>query len=90
MKPFAYAILVLSLAPASYTAQADELLMERGAELRAPGPSNGIPMERVRDRFGEPGERLAPVGDPPITRWVYGDFTVYFEYDRVITSVAHD
>jgi hypothetical protein len=29
------------------------------------------------------------VGDPPITRWVYDRFTVYFENDRVIHSVVH-
>ncbi len=29
------------------------------------------------------------MGDPPITRWVYPDFTVYFEYQYVINAVSH-
>jgi hypothetical protein len=30
-----------------------------------------------------------PVGQPPITRWDYREFSVYFEYDHVINSVRH-
>lgn len=33
-------------------------------------------------------EHLA-VGQPPITRWDYRSFSVYFEYDHVINSVLH-
>jgi hypothetical protein len=29
------------------------------------------------------------VGDPPISRWVYDHFTVYFEYDKVLHSVVN-
>jgi hypothetical protein len=29
------------------------------------------------------------VGQPPITRWDYASYSVYFEYDRVIDSVRH-
>jgi hypothetical protein len=28
------------------------------------------------------------VGEPPISSWEYEPFVVYFEYDRVIHSVA--
>jgi len=31
--------------------------------------------------------KKAAVGDPPISRWEYADFTVYFEYDRVVHAV---
>ena len=51
-------------------------------------PNRGMTMERVERAFGQPRQRLAPVGDPPITRWVYDGFTVYFEHHIVITSVA--
>jgi hypothetical protein len=27
------------------------------------------------------------VGEPPITRWDYGSYSVYFEYDVVLFSV---
>jgi len=41
----------------------------------------------ARRRGGPPRQKLPPVGDPPITRWEYPEYTVYFEYDKVITSV---
>lgn len=52
-------------------------------------PPRGVTMEAVRSRLGPPRTRTAPVGDPPITRWIYDEFTVYFEHDRVIHSVKH-
>ena len=50
-------------------------------------PERGRTMASVRARLGEPQRVRGPVGDPPITRWVYDEFTVYFEYDRVLHSV---
>ena len=44
-------------------------------------------MSQVEKQFGAPTERYAPVGQPPITRWVYGDKVVYFEYDHVVHAV---
>jgi len=52
-------------------------------------PHKGMTMEQVRQRFGEPGKVLGPVGDPPITRWVYPEYTVYFEHDLVLHSVVN-
>jgi hypothetical protein len=46
-------------------------------------------MDAVRARFGEPEKELPWVGEPPITRWVYADFTVYFENEYVINTVVH-
>jgi hypothetical protein len=31
---------------------------------------------------------VAPVGQPPIERWEYPGFIVYFEYRNVLHSVA--
>lgn len=53
-------------------------------------PGRGASMAQVEKRFGQPREKLPPVGEPPITRWVYGDYTVYFEHQYVIHSVTHD
>ena len=50
-------------------------------------PHRGMTMDQVRQGFGEPGRVLEAVGDPPITRWVYPRFTVYFEHDRVLRAV---
>ncbi|MEW7978495.1 MAG: hypothetical protein G8D28_06820 [gamma proteobacterium symbiont of Phacoides pectinatus] len=47
------------------------------------------PWNQVRGRFGEPDQQLPWVGEPPISRWVYPDFTVYFEKEYVINSVVH-
>lgn len=58
--------------------------------VRMPGmPDRGTTMETVRARLGEPARRVGPVGDPPITRWVYDRFTVYFEHDRVLHAVKN-
>ncbi len=50
-------------------------------------PRRGIRMEAVLAEFGEPDERYGPVGEPPITEWVYGTFRVYFEHDLVLHSI---
>lgn len=52
-------------------------------------PGNGMTMDQVMQRFGEPKERVGAVGDPPISRWVYDSYTVYFEHDLVLHSVIH-
>jgi hypothetical protein len=50
-------------------------------------PSSGMTADSVESKFGAPEAKVAPVGDPPITRWEYKDFVVFFEYDRVIHTV---
>ncbi len=53
-------------------------------------PRNNMTQSAVRARFGTPRRELPAVGYPPISRWVYPDFTVYFEFDRVIIPVSND
>ena len=50
-------------------------------------PARGTSKAQVEKQFGAPTERVAAVGDPPISSWVYPGFTVYFEYDHVIHAV---
>jgi hypothetical protein len=50
-------------------------------------PSRGMTMQAVRAKFGEPAQRQAAVGVPPITRWDYGDFIVVFEHQHVISAI---
>lgn len=52
-------------------------------------PSRGMSMDTVRSQFGAPVEQIRPVGNPPITRWVYDDFTVYFEGRYALHAVRH-
>ena len=50
-------------------------------------PMRGMSMDKVASTWEEPASRISPVGDPPIARWEYDDFIVYFEYQNVIHSL---
>ena len=50
-------------------------------------PVRGMNMANVEHIFGAPQEKDAAVGKPPITRWVYPDYVVYFEYNLVLHTV---
>lgn len=50
-------------------------------------PTRGMTQASVESRYGTPVSRQAAVGEPPISRWDYQGFVVYFEYDRVIHAV---
>ncbi len=50
-------------------------------------PRNGLTMEQVRQQFGEPASTVAAVGEPPISRWEYTGFSVFFENNLVLHSV---
>jgi hypothetical protein len=76
--------------------EGDVLLIDRverthsGAKL----PRRGLLMNQVEAQFGAPSTKHAPVGggsaqQPPITRWSYPDFTVYFENNHVVNAVVN-
>lgn len=68
----------------------DHSLGSQGADLDASNlPHRGQSKRAVLERFGLADEEHKPVGQPPITRWDYREFSVYFEYDHVINSVRH-
>lgn len=82
--------LLLQASPAS----ADTLLVERVRAESAAMPARGQTMTQVEARFGAPQRKHAPVagpGDrqhnPPITRWDYPGFSVYFEHSHVVDAV---
>jgi hypothetical protein len=50
-------------------------------------PERGARMQAVEAALGAPAERHEAVGDPPISRWDYPGFIVFFEHDRVIHAV---
>lgn len=52
-------------------------------------PQKGQNKEMVEAQFGSPIKRVTAVGEPPISKWVYQEFTVYFEHDIVLHSVLH-
>jgi hypothetical protein len=51
-------------------------------------PRRGMTTDKVENELGRPGEIIPAIGQPPITRWVYDDRTVYFEYSTVLHVVA--
>jgi len=53
-------------------------------------PNRGMSMETVESRWGAPAAKHGAIGDPPISRWEYADFVVYFEYGSVIHAVKTD
>lgn len=86
--PFLFAAVYLLLF--SGAVQADTLLLDTVDQARASAvaqPVRGMTMQQVESRFGQPVQRRAAVGQPPITRWEYADFVVYFEYRHVIHAV---
>ena len=84
-------IAMAGLSLCSITAsQADTLVID--AVRQAEGverPVKGQSMAEVEARFGVPKTREPATGQPPISRWVYDGFTVYFEGDTVLHSVVH-
>ena len=52
-------------------------------------PQFGESQRAVLERFGLADEEHPSVGNPPITRWDYREFSVYFEHKHVINSVRH-
>lgn len=88
-------LLACLLAPAG-AAVAETLVVDDQVKLRdstVDRPTRGATMQAVEQKFGQPSQRHNAVGGdgakrPPITRWDYAGFSVFFENDRVIHSVA--
>jgi hypothetical protein len=80
----------LGLAALPAHAQFDEAPAATAPQAQADVPVNGLSMAEVERRFGAPADKLPAIGKPPITRWVYPGFVVYFEYNLVIHSVARE
>jgi hypothetical protein len=85
-------LLVLFLcAAASSAAIAETIVVDDHVKVRESAvarPGRGMTMSGVESQFGAPASKHATVGQPPITRWDYPAFAVFFENDRVIHAVA--
>ena len=94
INPRTVATIVLC-AVSSMPVAADTLLLDAinaspaNNEAGVARPASGASMAGVTAKFGEPDSSMPAVGEPPITRWVYPAYTVYFEHDRVINVVVH-
>ena len=60
---------------------------QQGNAGAAEKPQLGMTMELVEKEFGVPVTRSPARGKPPIIRWEYNDFVVYFEGTYVIHSI---
>ncbi|HEX5354374.1 MAG TPA: hypothetical protein VFW60_09855 [Rhodanobacteraceae bacterium] len=71
---------------------AETLKMKVKQEQHYNMPKRGMTMAQVKHQFGAPLKVLATRGgssrhQPPIHRWEYAKYIVYFEYSHVIHSV---
>jgi outer membrane protein assembly factor BamE (lipoprotein component of BamABCDE complex) len=73
------------------TALAETIVVDDQVQVRDSAvdkPKRGVTMSQVEAKFGAPVTKHDAVGQPPITRWDYAGFSVFFEHDRVIDSVV--
>jgi len=57
---------------------------DKQAEAR---PERGMSEAAVTEKYGQPEHSTGAVGTPPISKWTYKNFVVYFESGFVIHSV---
>ena len=82
-----YQILLLATVLAGGLAGAETIAVDNGIAVKEADvatPARGMTMEQVAAKFGEPATKVPAVGQPPISRWEYPGFIVYFE--RMNTS----
>jgi len=77
---------VLAGSARAETVAVDDQVTVRESDL--PRPARGMTMHAVEAKFGAPAARHEAVGEPPISRWDYPGFRVFFEKDRVIHAVV--
>jgi len=93
-------LFAISLVLVMPLANADTLLLDSIDAARSSAssrPARGMTMDAVQSAFGAPAMQMDPVGPyatcaedrfcPPITRWEYPGFVVYFEHQYVIDAV---
>ena len=92
-------LIALPLFAAAFTAHADVVQMPAQPEAqvvmppeKTQLPKKGMTMAAVTKKYGAPGDKHPPAGGdsprhPPITRWDYTTFSVFFENDHVVDAV---
>lgn len=88
------ATLALAAAPLLFPApaRAESLVTKVQQEQHMNLPTRGMTMAQVKAKYGEPLKVLPTRGggskfQPPINRWEYGTYIVFFEHNHVIHSV---
>jgi len=92
MAKFSATIIIALTLGFAANAGAQNLDMSRSnqaASFDAAGkPTRGMTQASVEATYGTPQSTRQAVGDPPISRWEYAGFVVFFEFDKVIHSVS--
>ena len=86
-----YRNLLLAAVLASGFAAAETIAVDDGIAVKESDvatPARGMTMDQVATKFGAPVTKVPAVGKPPISRWEYPGFVVYFEANHVIHSVV--
>lgn len=88
---FAFSLTILLAGPVN----ADTLLMEgTQSSPQMTTPQRGMTMDAVRAKFGNPATEHPAVPSnegplhPPITRWDYAGYSVFFENSTVLHTVV--
>jgi hypothetical protein len=90
MKILPVAVLGL-IATAGSLACAETIVVDDQVAVRESSvakPARGATMKTVESQFGAPATRHPTIGKPPITRWDYPGFSVFFEHEHVVHAVA--
>ena len=85
-----YRYLLLAAVLAGGVVGAETIAVDSGIAVKESDvatPARGMTMDQVATKFGAPATKVPAVGKPPISRWEYPGFVVYFEADHVIHSV---
>lgn len=80
-------LLTCLLAPLPLLADTIEIPVGEQGDTHSSLPARGESQKAVLERFGLPDEEHPAVGKPPITRWDYREFSVYFENGHVVDAV---
>jgi hypothetical protein len=86
-----YRYLLLAAVLATGLAGAETIAVDSGIAVKESDvvtPTRGMTMDQVTAKFGTPVTKVPAIGKPPISRWEYPGFVVFFEADHVIHSVV--
>jgi hypothetical protein len=86
-------ILMMIAVLAATPVLADVVNIPEGSSSMVAKPVKGTTMKTVEHQFGAPFKKHAAVGggsvrQPPITRWDYPAFSVFFEHGHVVDAVV--
>jgi outer membrane protein assembly factor BamE (lipoprotein component of BamABCDE complex) len=82
---------LIGIVGAAESSWAETIALDNGIAVKESDvatPARGMTMDEVASKFGSPVSKVPAVGNPPISRWDYPGFVVYFEREHVIHSVV--